>query len=244
MPIHDWSRVNAGLFHDFHQAWITGLRNALNRQLPQGYFALAEQSTGGLIPDVLTLQQRGDRAPSGPADLGVAVEEPPPQTSIICRTELEQYASRANRIAIRHPLGDVIAVIEIVSPGNKDTIRSLRKFVEKSLQLLQTGIHLLVIDLFPPSKRDPGGIHQAIWAELDERPYEPPANKTLTLVSYSAGDAITAYIEPVAVGEELPAMPIFLTSARHLPVPLAATYQDTWNDCPAPLRDAVTGGTG
>ena len=44
MPIHDWSRVDPGLFHDFHQAWVNELRNALNGGgLPPGFFALAEQ---------------------------------------------------------------------------------------------------------------------------------------------------------------------------------------------------------
>jgi hypothetical protein len=30
MPIHDWTRVDAGLFHDFHQSWTVALCNALN----------------------------------------------------------------------------------------------------------------------------------------------------------------------------------------------------------------------
>ena len=30
MPIHDWTRVDAGLFHAFHHDWITTLTRALN----------------------------------------------------------------------------------------------------------------------------------------------------------------------------------------------------------------------
>ena len=38
MPVHDWTRVEAGIFHDFHTVWIGGLRTALNRALlPPGY---------------------------------------------------------------------------------------------------------------------------------------------------------------------------------------------------------------
>ena len=45
MPIHDWTRVDAGLFHAFHQSWIVKLCDALNRGLlPPDYFALPEQS--------------------------------------------------------------------------------------------------------------------------------------------------------------------------------------------------------
>ena len=28
MPIHDWSRVDAGIFHDFHHAWIEQIKRA------------------------------------------------------------------------------------------------------------------------------------------------------------------------------------------------------------------------
>ena len=33
MPIHDWTRVDAGLFHDFHQDWTIELSRSLNAGL-------------------------------------------------------------------------------------------------------------------------------------------------------------------------------------------------------------------
>ena len=33
MPIHDWTRVDAGIFHDFHSAWIAGFRSSLNQEV-------------------------------------------------------------------------------------------------------------------------------------------------------------------------------------------------------------------
>jgi hypothetical protein len=55
MPVHDWTRVNAGIFHHFHQCWIDELQRALNRGLlPESYYALAEHYAGGFGPDVLT----------------------------------------------------------------------------------------------------------------------------------------------------------------------------------------------
>src|SRR4051794_5922539 len=57
MPVHDWSRVDAGTFHHFHSLWIAEISNALNDGLlPPDYYAMAEQVVGGTIPDVLTLQ--------------------------------------------------------------------------------------------------------------------------------------------------------------------------------------------
>src|SRR5690606_5975292 len=88
MPIHDWDRVSAGTFHDFHTAWIAELRKTLNRGLlPDGYYAQAEQVAGETVPDVLTLQsQEGDEGEpdGGPTstahpDNVVALAEAPPQ---------------------------------------------------------------------------------------------------------------------------------------------------------------------
>ncbi|MBX9679801.1 MAG: hypothetical protein K2X38_13645 [Gemmataceae bacterium] len=61
MPIHDWTRVSAGTWHDFHVAWIAELRNVLNeRVLPAGYYAQAEQMVGAMGPDVLALETDED----------------------------------------------------------------------------------------------------------------------------------------------------------------------------------------
>ncbi len=47
MPIHDWTRVDAGVFHAFHHDWITSLSAALNAGVPPpDYYAAAEQTMG------------------------------------------------------------------------------------------------------------------------------------------------------------------------------------------------------
>jgi hypothetical protein len=101
--------------------------------------------------------------------------------------EMDRYASKADRIVVKHARGQVIALIEIVSPGNKGSWHALRSFVEKMAALMDQGIHLLVVDLFPPSVRDPQGIHKAIWQEVTDEPFELPPDKKLTTVAYSAG---------------------------------------------------------
>jgi len=54
MPLHDWTRVDAGTFHHFHSIWITHLSEWLNGgALPEGYYALAEQHAGLMVGDVL-----------------------------------------------------------------------------------------------------------------------------------------------------------------------------------------------
>ncbi len=84
MPIHDWTRLDAGDFHDFHQCWVVEIRNALNRGLlPPDYFAMAEQVTGRPIPDVVTLQARTPRGDPG----GIAVATAPPTARWIAKIE-------------------------------------------------------------------------------------------------------------------------------------------------------------
>lgn len=144
---------------------------------------------------------------------------------------------------VRHHLGRIVAVIEVVSPGNKDRKSALREFVKKSIEFIESGIHLLVVDLFPPSPRDPSGIHKAIWDEFLEEDFAIRPGKDRILASYRADAEVTAYVEPISVGDPLPDMPLFVTRASHVQVPLEATYWNTWeNETPRPMRDAVETG--
>ena len=241
MPIHDWSRVPAGLFHHFHQHWAVSICDALNAgRLPRGFYALLEQHAAGVIPDVVTLQ-RGPRSKVLPdRSGGIAVAEAPPKTRFVSQASDEEiYAAKADRIVVYNPLGDIVAVIELVSPGNKNSRHAIRSFVEKTLDFLRQGIHILIIDLFPPSRRDPQGIHKVIWDEVQEEAFELPSDKPLTLVAYSAGVPKKAYVDPVAVGDTLPDMPVFLESATYILAPLEATYLATWETCPEPLRELI-----
>jgi hypothetical protein len=74
MPIHDWTRVNAGIFHHFHQRWIGAITDVLNqRLLPGEYYALAEQQGSGFEPGVLTLKMNDAAEVGGDsAERGVA----------------------------------------------------------------------------------------------------------------------------------------------------------------------------
>jgi hypothetical protein len=244
MPIHDWTRVYAGLFHDFHQSWSIYIKNALNAGLlPQGMTALVEQKTGPREPDVVTVDaltrdERGEQI-----DVGLLTATPP-TTRIVRKSSKEVYADLANRIVVKHRLGRTVAVVEIVSPGNKDSKRAFNEFVDKSVEFIRAGVHLLVIDLFPPTKRDPYGVHRAIWDEFEDEDqlFEFPPGKDRILASYDAGRTKAAYVEPVTLGDTIPDMPLFLVEGRHIKVPLETTYQETWAVLPRSLQVVVETG--
>ena len=242
MPIHDWTRVPSGLFHHFHQDWSIEIARTLNRgHLPKGFSALVEQRAGPREGSVLSIEG-GQRPGSGGEHTGSVATMEPPVTRIIRSTAKRIYSDRANRILVKHHLGQIVAVIEILSPGNKESRAAVRDFVEKTIDFLRTGIHALVIDLFPPTRRDPCGIHKVIWDEILEEDFDFPAGKDRILVSYNAGPERVAYIEPVAVGDPLPDMPLFLTYYMHVKVPLELTYQATWDASPEEMRRAVETG--
>ncbi|HEX3148068.1 MAG TPA: DUF4058 family protein [Gemmataceae bacterium] len=241
MPIHDWTRMQAGDFHHFHQRWIGAIADALNSgQLPPGYLAMAEQVAGGPIPDVVTLQSR--RPTSGKVG-GVAINEKPPTAQMIRKSERWIYTQKANRVAIRHGRGEVVAIIEIVSPGNKGSQRALQLFLQKAAEILSQGVHFLFVDLFPPTPRDPQGLHNALWAYICDDSPESNPQKPLTVASYLAEDVPTAYVEPVAVGDVLPSLPIFLNEDEYIPAPLEETYMQSWTVYPAMLKEIMESGS-
>jgi Protein of unknown function (DUF4058) len=238
MPMHDWTRVIPGTYHAFHYQWVAALANALNGGgLPRDYFALPEQRVPGPEPDVLTLARKGGRKRDKRAAGGTSVRTAIPKARFVAETDLTYFARRANRLVVRHQEGDVVAVIEIVSPGNKSSRSHLSLFLRKIFELMEQGVHLLIVDPFPPGRRDPQGIHKAIWDEFTESSFALPADKQLTLASYDCGSGITAYVEPIAVGDRLPAMPLFLAYREHVPCPLEAAYQAAWKVFPDAVKE-------
>jgi hypothetical protein len=240
MPVHDWTRVGAGIFHDFHHSWIDEIKATLNDGLlPPEYYALAEQIAGTLGPDVLTLQidfPKAEPPPNGSRGT-VAVAVAPPKAYFTAQTEMDQYVQKQSTLVIRHSSGDrIVALVEVVSAGNKASRHVLRSFVEKAAAALWRGYHLLVLDLQLPGPRDPQGIHGAIWEDIADASYRQPQNKPLTLAAYDAGPPKTAYVEPVAVGDSLPDMPLFLEPGEYILVPLEATYQAAWRRVPQRWR--------
>jgi hypothetical protein len=44
MPIHDWTRVTARIFHDFHSSWIIEIKRALKQGQPDRLGSLCAKS--------------------------------------------------------------------------------------------------------------------------------------------------------------------------------------------------------
>jgi hypothetical protein len=220
MPMHDWKRVPATIYHHFHQQWTIAICDAFNAGLlPRGHSALVEPYSSGLDARMFIRPREG------------------------------RFHERANRVVIRHHLGDVVCAIEVVSPGNKSGKIAVREFVTKAVDFLRRGINLLVVDPFPPGSQDPRTLHQLIWDEFDEGvPFELPADEPLLLASYRAAVPLVefapeAFVEPLRIGADLPDMPAWLDPDLYVNVPLEPTYRAAWDVCPADFRYLVEHGT-
>ena len=171
MPMHDWTRVSAGTYHDFHNSWLIHLKEALNEGgLPDDYYAMTDQRVDNAEPDVVTYRAGAN------ASHGTAVLELTPRVKYQTQPLLKRAKPRRRerRITIRHTSGhQIVAIIEIVSPSNKDRRGNVRRFSEKVVGFLEAGVHVLMIDPFPPTANDPAGMHDAIWRQFDRKRYMP-----------------------------------------------------------------------
>jgi hypothetical protein len=237
VPVHDWTRVSDGVFHDFHYSWVLEIKRALKRGLlPPGYYVMAEQVGGDLgTPDVLTLQAAG-QAPTdaGPLPGTATLTQTPPVVHIRTRITRDTYARKQRSLVIRHTSNDrIVAMIEVLSPGNKSSRHALRSLTDKVVAALDAGVRLLLVDVHLPGPRDPQGMHGALLSEIASDEYTLPPGRPLTAASYVGGTGVVdAFLDHFAVGEVIPDMPLFLNNEDYIYVPLEAAYRAAWEDVP------------
>jgi hypothetical protein len=220
MPIHDWKLVEAGIFHAFHHHWVSGIGETLNAGLlGSDYYAMPEFSI-----------VHGQPAPRGDEIGGRFTAE----------SDDEFYRKKKSSVVVRHVNGDrIVSMVEIVSPGNKSTRHGFRAFLDQACGMLESRIHLLIVDPFPPGPLDPNGVHAAIWEEICNDPFQLPTDQRLTLVAYECGLTTNAYVEPVGVGDILPQMPLFLGRGVYVTVRLEETYQAAFDAFPRRWRNVL-----
>ena len=225
--------------------------------LPDGLYALSEQhareaAEPQYVADVLALERhdgdqgepsrRGGERRDG-ASGGVAVAEAPPRTSLHAQLDLAAaYAARRRTVAIRHVTGDrLVALVEIASPGNKDRRSAVSDFADKCVTALAGGLHLVVIDLFPPGPHDPGGLALTVARTAGMGDLSPPPGRRVPAVAFESAELVRAYAEPFDVGESLPELPLFYRPGWYVNLPLQPTYDAAFAGVPRHLRRQLEG---
>ena len=187
MPIHDWTRVTAGTWHAFHLSWI---RNRSPQRRPAAVELLRPSRA---IADpwgrMCSHSRPRNSLPTSNTRTVRAAAWPwrPPLPE--CDSSMRwRWTIRTNprTLVIRHVSGDrIIALLELVSPGNKASRSALESFVDKAIEALH-GVS--------PADRGPlparPATRRASMVPLGRaRPtsFALPPSEPLTLAAYSAG---------------------------------------------------------
>lgn len=218
MPLHDWTdRRGWGGLHTY---WMTEIGRDLKAKLPPGYRAVIGPSPFVAIdlaqvePDV-AVTQAATRPP--PVSDGEAGE---PEVEVAVATLEEDMTVQVVQEE------RLVAVVELVSPRNKDRPASRAHYASRYLNYLRGGVHLLLVDVH---RRPIGfGFPAMIAAALGEPLPAPPAP---SVVSYRMGAAaarggrmVGLWQRPLVVGDPLPTMRLALTPDEAVAVDLDGTY--------------------
>ena len=123
----------------------------------------------------------------------------------------------------------MLAVLELVSPGNKKEADERRKFVAKCLSLLGKGIGLVVVDIV--TGRD-WNLHNELIRLVGHgdtflMPDDPRTYATAYRpVARNHADLIDLWAWPLVVGSPLPAVPLALKGYGCVRLDLDATYTE------------------
>jgi hypothetical protein len=218
----------------FHATWAVVLMETLNRVLPaQRYLAEVQVSLGTDVQaDVAEFDLSPQAADNG-AGGGVAVQTWAPLAA--AQTVPFTFPDDVEVQVVDYRDGArLAAVIELISPANKDRPDRRRAFAAKCLAYLQRGVGLINVDIVTDSRAN---LHNDLMDLLGQVPVAAlPADVYLYAVAYRParrGDAdlLDLWPAPLAVGQPLPLLPLALRGAFFVPVDLEATYTEARQRC-------------
>ena len=221
MPLRDHFRpplLNRPNPESLTAVWASMILLHLNRSLPEPYEAEQEVFGGPRVTiDLAAIEYPSNGVHGGTATaVAPAVyTAPPPALADVVRVR----RADDSRIA---------AAIELVSRSNKDRPASRRGFAVKCASYLKAGVSVVVVDIVTER---PADLHTEL-VELLDLPaglrWRSPTG--LAAVSYrlapTAGSPrLEAWPVALAVGGELPTLPLWLTAELAVPLELEATYE-------------------
>jgi hypothetical protein len=236
MPLRD--HFHAPLFpqrawESFHALFAVIIMERLNQVLPSRFVAEVETHLGSQVEaDVAEYERRDEdewqEALANGQGGGVAVEvwAPPVATWTMPAVfpDVFEVQVRDQKDNMR-----LVAVVELVSPGNKDRPESRLAFASKGVAYLRRGIGLVVVDFVTDKHFN---LHNELLPLLAlDSQYAMADDPHIYVVSYrpiQRGDAslIDAWPFALSVGSALPRVPFCLRGFRAIPLDLEALYED------------------
>jgi hypothetical protein len=192
------------LWPDVHNGLVAALRDELSPTLRPRYYVALEERTYLEEPGELALVGRPDVsvvARSGGADTGAESRRAP----AVVEVELP-FAEpvRETYLEVRSvPAGEVVTVVELLSPGNKRPGTGRRIYLEKREIILSTRTSLVELDLLRAGERMPtrGPSPDSDYVILVSRAHRRPK---ADLFAFGVRDPIPKFPLPLRRGEEEP----------------------------------------
>ncbi len=214
-------------WESFHSRWANSIADELHRVLPQRYFAEVHIHLGGQVEADVAEFDRAAEAGDGAAG-GVAVQTWAPPAAVMT---MPAAFPDDMEVRVRDQTDDarLVAVVELVSPRNKDRDDSRRAFAAKCAAYLQRGVGLVVIDVVTSRQSNLHNemIRMMNWTDA----FLMPAEALLYAAAYRPvrrrdANQIDVWPSALAVGRELPLLPLALRGGPAVPLNLEATYTD------------------
>lgn len=213
-------------WENLHSAWANCLRDQLNEDLlPPEYFAEVQISHGSRTEiDVATFEEDSRR--SGIEEGGVAVWAPPraPYTSSTQFTHTDLF-----EVQVRRDDGwpKLVAAVELISPANKDRLGHRHSFAVKCASYLQDLVGVVLVDVVTLRS---GNLHAATLSLLQIRDQSGLGDSALYAASYRSKPQknecrLEYWVEPLAVGADLPTVPLWLGPDLCVPLNLDQAYR-------------------
>lgn len=213
-----------------HATWTVCLAEALNKRwLPAGYYANVQTHAQAVEIDVATYEQEQASATgsSGSTALATAPAWSPPVATLSLPAIFPE--SFEVRVMSEESSAPLVAAIEMISPGNKDRPAARRQFAIKCAAYLNQGVSLIIVDVVTTRKAN---LHREIMRvmEADESYYlrDLAAQYAVAYrpVLRESKEEIDLWSASLAVGAELPVLPMRLTGDLFVPVDFEDTYMD------------------
>jgi hypothetical protein len=239
MPLRDHFRPPVSgrvSWEEIHAMWPARMVLDLRALLPRGYAAGPKIHAGSLVEiDVATFEN--DDAPrlrSADEQGGVAtVPWAPPQPTVAVETDVPDDDEYEVRVYDAERGRQLVAAIELVSPGNKDRPEKRNAFVGKCAALLRKGVAVSIVDVVTTRQFNLYAELLQFIGQADPTLGEPvpylyavscrwrPLGKRMTLQTWS---------HELAVGQPLPTLPLWLTETLAVPLDLEHSYEQACND--------------
>lgn len=233
MPLRDHFRPPVSARHPWrplHALWPGDIVRHLFGKLPPGYAAGPSVQNGQFEIDIAAYQE--DAAfPETDAGGGTATAT---RTTVAPATVLaaELTGQDEYSVEIYDDRYDrrLVAVVEIVSPENKDRLESRTAFAAKCAALLRRGVCVSIVDLVTTMHFNLYAEALAAVASADPSlGPTPPHTYAVTVrprIPKRGAAKVNAWFTPLEVGQPLPSIPLWLAENTVVMLDLDPPYED------------------